>query len=74
MSCAASSSGRSGAGIATEGGQTTGVAVGWVSDVVVGFSLSDGAHGQDGGGLVGGLADLEELGDADCRDDEYDGA
>src|ERR1039458_696456 len=62
--------GCAGAGIATQGGQGAGVAVGGVGDVVGGLSLPDGVQHQDCGGLVGALLDREQRGNEEREEEQ----
>ena len=67
------SGGRAGLGVAAELGDGAGEADGGIGGVVLELGLGDGADGLGGGGLVGALADLEELGDGEGHEDEHDG-
>ena len=64
--------GSAGLWIAAEIGKGTGKAVRGVGRVVLELCLGDGAHGLDGAGLIGLLAQLEELWNGQGHEDQHD--
>ena len=73
MSCGGGGAGRSGIGIAAEGLQGAGIAVGGIGGRVHGLRLPDGLQGFLRGDLVGVFADVTRGGNGHQHEDEDDG-